>query len=65
MFMGQFHECEKLVILPLESLHKLAADLGDPEGADKDVSLQKIGGRKVTLIHMTARCGSTLLAQVK
>ncbi len=41
----------KLLILPLSSFNRLADELGDPE---VDVSL----------VHMTSRCGSTLISQM-
>ena len=40
-----------MVIIPLNHFHRLAAEVGDPK-------------TKVACIHMTARCGSTLLSQV-
>jgi hypothetical protein len=41
-----------MVVLPLESFHRLAEEAGDPV---------KKNNTKITIIHMTARCGSTLL----
>ncbi len=51
VYYSQFYQSRKLVILPVESFHRLADELGDPKVS-------------VALLNMTARCGSTLLAQV-
>ncbi len=54
VFMTQFIASEQLVLMPLTSLYKLADKVGDPT---KD-------GRKVAILGMTARCGSTFVAQM-
>ena len=41
-----------MVVLPLESFNRLADEAGDPI---------KKNNARITIIHMTARCGSTLL----
>jgi len=51
MFVSHYDKCEKIIILPINSFHKLAAELGDP-----DVP--------VVINHMTNRCGSTLISQM-
>ncbi len=53
--MKQYVAAKKLVVVPHSTFHRLAAEVGDPM-AD--------GSRKLTLINMTARCGSTLLCQM-
>ncbi len=53
--MKQYLTAKKLVVIPHSSFHRLAAEVGDPM-AD--------GRCKLTLINMTARCGSTLLCQM-
>lgn len=50
--MIQYFKCEKLVIMPHSSFHRLASEVGDPTD------------RKITFVNMTARCGSTLLSQM-
>jgi len=50
-FIAHYNLCEKLIFLPIDSFHRLSEELGDP----------KI---PVMINHMTARCGSTLLAQM-
>lgn len=52
VFMMQFLGAEQLVIVPNATLHRLASELGDPDD------------RKVSMVNMTARCGSTLLCQI-
>ena len=52
MFISQYDLAKKLVIMPLSSFNRLAAEINDPEG------------NKVTFVNMTARCGSTLLGQI-
>ncbi len=54
LFIKQFVSAKKLLIMPHSSFHKLAEEAGDPT-AD---------GRHLTMINMTARCGSTLLCQM-
>ncbi len=54
MFMAQFYKSKKLLMMPWKSFNRLASELGDPDTSR----------RKVALIHMTARCGSTLLLQM-
>lgn len=51
-FLLQFLMAKKLVILPLESLHMLAEEVGDPR-ADR-----------LLFVGNTARCGTTLLCQM-
>ena len=48
----QFFAAKKLVIMPHSSLNRLASEVGDPVD------------RRLTLVNMTARCGSTLLGQM-
>ena len=48
----QFFSAKKLVIMPHSSFNRLASEVGDPVD------------RKLTLVNMTARCGSTLLGQM-
>ncbi len=50
-FLSQRDESKKLVILPLDSFIRLGEDLGDPKVP-------------VTLVSMTARCGSTLISKM-
>ena len=52
LFVKQYVAAKKLLIVPHSTLHRLAAEVGDPID------------RKVTFINMTARCGSTLLCQM-
>ena len=47
-----FTSATKLIILPIKHFHRLAEERGDPFTTDN---------LKVTIIHMTTRCGSTLL----
>ena len=51
-FANIFVTAKYLVILPLDSFKRLADEAGDPITKH---------GTKITIIHMTARCGSTLL----
>ena len=51
VFLIQFFEAQELYILPLKSMYRLADELGDPKV-------------EVSLLHMTARCGSTLVSQM-
>ncbi len=51
VFICQYYEAKKLVILPLSSFKRLGDELGDPKVP-------------VCLVNMTARCGSTLVSQI-
>jgi len=51
---GTYVHAEYLLLLPIKHLHTLAKEAGDPT----------YGDRRVSLIHMTTRCGSTILGQV-
>ncbi len=51
LFLAQFSEAKKLVIMPIKTFHRLADELGDPKVP-------------VAIAAMTARCGSTLLVQI-
>ena len=51
VFYAHYYIVEKLVIIPVEHFNRLADELGDPK---VDVSL----------VHMTTRCGSTLISQM-
>ena len=51
---GAFTSAKFLLLLPLEHLPSLAEEAGDPTREE----------RTVTIIHMTIRCGSTILGQV-
>ena len=51
LFLAQYFQARKLIILPIKSFHRLADDIGDP----------KI---PVAMVNMSARCGSTLISQV-
>ncbi len=50
-FFAYEHLAKKLLIVPIASFHRLAEQLGDPKVP-------------VCLFGMTARCGSTLMAQI-
>ena len=50
-FMTQFFKSEKLLIVDHETLHEIAAEIGQLPG-------------NCVLINNTGRCGSTLLCQV-
>ncbi len=50
-FLAHDKLAKKLVIVPMSSFHRLAEELGDPKVP-------------VCLFGMTARCGSTLMAQI-
>ena len=50
-FINTFVAAQKLIFLPLEHFHRLAEETGSPFR----------NGLDVVMIHMTARCGSTLL----
>lgn len=51
MRMAQYDLARRLVVLPIESVHRLAEHLGDPHA-------------RLVLVSNTARCGSTLLCQM-
>ncbi len=51
--MSLYNSAEKLLVLPLPEFHRLADQLGDPDGRVP-----------VSALGMTARCGSTLLSQM-
>ena len=51
LWIKQYLAAKKLVVIPHSTLHRLAAEVGDPID------------RKLTIINMTCRCGSTLLCQ--
>ncbi len=51
VFFSHYHVARKLIIIPLDMFNRLADELGDPK---VDVSL----------VHMTTRCGSTLISQM-
>jgi len=44
--------CRRLIVVPLTTFHRLAEEIGDPQ-------------KKLVFLFNTARCGSTLLTQVK
>ena len=52
-WVNTFIAAEKLIFLPLNHFHHLAEESGNP----------LMNNLKVTIIHMTARCGSTLLGR--
>ena len=49
---AQTHFCTRLIVVPLTTFHRLSEQIGDPQG-------------EVIFLFNTARCGSTLLTQVK
>ena len=51
VFMAHYNEVKKLVIMSIDSFHRMADELGDPKVP-------------VCLVNMTARCGSTLVSQM-
>ena len=51
LWIKQYLTAKKLVVIPHSTLHRLAEEIGDPID------------RKLTIINMTCRCGSTLLCQ--
>ena len=53
-FINTFVAAQKLIFLPLEHFHRLAEETGSPFR----------NGLDVVMIHMTARCGSTLLGMI-
>ena len=50
-FVNTFIGAEKLIFLPLKHFHRLASEIGSPVS----------NNLSITIIQMTARCGSTLL----
>lgn len=50
IFLAHKLVAKKMIIMPLKHFHRVAAELGDP-------------CTKVACIHMTTRCGSTLMCQ--
>ena len=50
-----FINAKYLIVLPIDSFNRLAEEAGDPIAKH---------GCKITIIHMTARCGSTLLGTI-
>ena len=48
---AQLKFCRRLIVVPLSTFHRLAEQIGDPEG-------------ELIFLFNTARCGSTLLTQV-
>jgi len=48
---AQMDYCRRLIVVPLTTFHRLAEQIGDPQG-------------ELILMFNTARCGSTLLTQV-
>ena len=52
-FVNTFIAAEKLIFLPLKHFHRLASENGNPFN----------NNIRITMIHMTARCGSTLLGR--
>ena len=50
---NMFVAANKLVFLPIKHFHRLAEESGDPFRNNV----------KISMIHMTARCGSTLLGK--
>ncbi len=53
VFYAQYDEARRLALMRTEDFHGLAEELGDPPGT-----------RRVTLLHNTSRCGSTLIGQI-
>ncbi len=49
-FIASFQVAQKLVVLPMDSFHRLANEVGDPKV-------------DVCLVMMTSRCGSTVIAR--
>ena len=52
MHHAQVHFCTRLIVVPLTTFHRLSEVIGDPQG-------------ELTFMFHVARCGSTLLTQVK
>ena len=51
MRVAQFQNARRIIKLPVESVNRLAEEIGDPDG-------------QLIIVTSTARCGSTLLCQV-
>ena len=51
LYMSQFKHCQRVVTMPIESLHKVASEIGSLSGA-------------VVWLSNTARCGSTIIGQL-
>jgi len=49
---AQTYFCARLIVVPLTTFHRLSEVIGDPQG-------------ELIFLFNTARCGSTLLTQVK
>jgi len=49
--LAQLDFCRRLIVVPLTTFHRLSQLIGDPQG-------------ELIFLFNTARCGSTLLAQV-
>ena len=52
MLLAQVHFAARLIVVPLTTFHRLSEVIGDPQG------------ELIFMFHV-ARCGSTLLTQVK
>ena len=48
---AQMDFCRRLIVVPLTTFHRLAEEIGDPQG-------------ELIFLFNTTRCGSTLLTQV-
>jgi len=48
---AQLNHCRRLIVVPLSTFHRLAEQIGDPQG-------------QLIFVHYSIRCGSTLLTQV-
>jgi len=48
---AQLSHCRRLIVVPLSTFHRLAEQIGDPQG-------------QLVFLYFTVRCGSTLLTQV-
>ena len=51
MYMAQMKFCRRLIIVPLSTFHRMAEQIGDPQG-------------ELIFLFNTTRCGSTLLTLV-
>ena len=49
---AQMEFCQRLIVVPLSTFHRLAEEIGDPQG-------------ELIFLFNTSRCGSTLLTQVE
>ena len=69
-FLLQFLQSHKMVIVPHSTFHRLADSVGDPKVCEdgraitRQVNRAWFQDRRVTLLNMTARCGSTLVGQM-